>query len=525
MAFRILRRLRELQDVDTSGATPGDRLVLDADGETWVPHTVSAGATDAMDVAFTPAGTISSTNVQDAIEEVAAEAGGGSVAASAVTVTPAGGISSTDAQAALQELDSEKAATSHVHDGADITTGTVADARIASTIARDSEVTSAVAAEATARDSAITSAITTHEGASDPHPGYTTAAELAAYAQPIDSDLTAIAALSTTSFGRGLLALADAAALRTAGGVVIGTDVEAHDPDLTTIAGLSPTNDDILQRKSGAWANRTLAQLLADLDLGSLYQPLDSDLTAFAALAIAADKLPYGSGSHALSLADFTAFARTLLDDADASTFLSTLGVSTFIKTLLDDADAATARATLGITSGGLTQICDLTLGSAQASFDTNTILGGNISGSYSALEYQLQGACDAGSVQQVHIQLNNDSGSNYDRQQIAGSNTSITGEQSLGAVSARVGTIPGTDRVTGGNGLITGDIPNYAGTVFHKGGTSACMLIYTGTPTYELEELGFRYRSTSAITRMKLFVNGGSNFITGTRFTLWGKP
>lgn len=40
-------------------------------------------------------------------------------------------------------------------DGAAITTGTVADARIASTIARDSEVTSAVAAEATARDTAI----------------------------------------------------------------------------------------------------------------------------------------------------------------------------------------------------------------------------------------------------------------------------------------------------------------------------------------------------------------------------------
>ena len=40
--------------------------------------------------------------------------------------------------------------------------------------------------------------------------------------QPLDSDLTAIAALSTTSFGRGLLALADAAALRTSGGLSTG---------------------------------------------------------------------------------------------------------------------------------------------------------------------------------------------------------------------------------------------------------------------------------------------------------------
>lgn len=37
------------------------------------------------------------------------------------------------------------------------------------------------------------------------------------------------------------------------------------DADLTVIAGLTPNNDDILQRKSGAWANRTLAQLKTDL--------------------------------------------------------------------------------------------------------------------------------------------------------------------------------------------------------------------------------------------------------------------
>lgn len=38
--------------------------------------------------------------------------------------------------------------------------------------------------------------------------------------QPLDSDLTAIAALSTTSYGRALLTMADAAALRTAAGIV-----------------------------------------------------------------------------------------------------------------------------------------------------------------------------------------------------------------------------------------------------------------------------------------------------------------
>jgi parallel beta-helix repeat protein len=40
---------------------------------------------------------------------------------------------------------------------------------------------------------------------------------------------------------------------------------QASDTDLTAIAGLSPADDDIIQRKAGAWTNRTPAQLKSDL--------------------------------------------------------------------------------------------------------------------------------------------------------------------------------------------------------------------------------------------------------------------
>jgi hypothetical protein len=46
-----------------------------------------------------------------------------------------------------------------------------------------------------------------------------------------------------------------------------GTTIQPLDSDLTAIAALTPTNDDIIQRKAGAWTNRTPAQVKTDLSL------------------------------------------------------------------------------------------------------------------------------------------------------------------------------------------------------------------------------------------------------------------
>lgn len=118
--------------------------------------------------------------------------------------------------------------------------------------------------------------------------------------------LTTADVTDLTAAGISVVTAANASAQRTAIGVVIGTDVQAQ----------------------------------------------NANLSAFGGLTLVADRLPYANGSGTLALATFTAAGRALVDDADASAQRTTLGLGS-LATLSAVNDSNWSGTDLAVTNGG----------------------------------------------------------------------------------------------------------------------------------------------------------------------------
>lgn len=223
-----------------------------------------------------------------------------------------------------------------------------------------------------------------------------------------------------------------AAAVAVSIAAAVGVTVQAYSANLDGWAALSPASrvqsvagrtgavvlsladisDMSANGRSLAAATYAGMRSLLDLEVGTdfysitaadaAFQTKHTNLTAFAGLSLIADRLPYANGAGTLSLATFTGFGRSIVDDADAAAARTTLGVvigtdvqaqdaelaaiagltsaadrlpyftglgtaslatfTTFGRSLVDDADAAAGRSTLGLVIGTDVQAFDADL-------------------------------------------------------------------------------------------------------------------------------------------------------------------
>jgi hypothetical protein len=177
-----------------------------------------------------------------------------------------------------------------------------------------------------------------------------------------------------------------------------------------------------------------------------------------------------------------------------------------------------------GGSGGGLSLLFDSTLAAPAANIDTGA---GGIAGGFSHLYYEIYarvaGAVGTDSIVAI---LNNDSGANYDYDFMRNSGGALSAGSAHAATSMIVGHVQGATATASFFGTSNGNIMSYAAvTAGFKAGNCVCGQTSDVEGTSDQIAVQYTWRSTAAITRMRISAGAGSNLVTGTRLTIYGTP
>ena len=155
----------------------------------------------------------------------------------------------------------------------------------------------------------------------------------------------------------------------------------------------------------------------------------------------------------------------------------------------------------------------------------SNTLTFSSIPSGYASLQIRgiVRESLAGSTIADVFLRLNSDTGSNYSYQNILGDGSNIT------TASAASQTLVALSRTSPYNGNTANsfsaaiiDIDDYASTTRNKT-IRAYHGVHVGANGGFVVMTGGLWRSTNAITSISLSLSAGSNFVSGSTFSLYG--
>lgn len=202
-------------------------------------------------------------------------------------------------------------------------------------------------------------------------------------------------------------------------------------------------------------------------------------------------------------------------------TIAAMLVAGTNITLTYNDAGDQLTVASSGSGSSGIVQIAQVITSGSQAN-----VTFSSIPATYEDLIIVINGRCDksGASYDDFGMQINADTGNNYDSEGTESNNTSTTATANVAAAWINIGWLPGATAPANVSGCTEITIPNYRRTTFQKSLIGRCALnLSNAAGGLFVRHFGGWWRSTTAINSVKVFPLA-SNFANNSVVTLYGR-